>query len=424
MVAALREIADRTDAENPWLGEGRRTAARQRLAQADASGDELARFRASLELAEQDLRMGDEKAALGHFSAAYDMLPGLGSRIDQREAARAVFRLGVAHLRYGESQNCAARHNAESCILPIRGAAVHADPEGSRQAIHYFEEVLERVPQSSPLFIKTVWLANLAHMTLGDYPEGVPERYRVPPSVFASQQPFPAFKNIAPSLGVGTWSLSGGAVFDDFDGDGDFDLLTTTMDTRGNPSYFRNDGGALVDRTEASGLAGLFGGLNLVQSDFDNDGDLDVYVLRGAWLWGAGRHPGSLLRNDGTGRFTDVTFAAGGLAAHRGPTQTAAWGDADNDGDVDLYIGNEHGPNPDYAADPGQQFDAPSELYRNDGGGRFTDVAATAGVDSANTSRASSSATTTTTAIRTSTPRSSAGRTTCSATTASSGSPT
>jgi hypothetical protein len=152
------------------------------------------------------------------------------------------------------------------------------------------------------------------------------------------------------------------------------------MDTRGNPSYFRNDGGALVDRTAFSGLVGLFGGLNLVQSDFDNDGDVDVYVLRGAWLWGAGRHPGSLLRNDGTGRFTDVTFAAGGLAAHRGPTQTAAWGDADNDGDVDLYIGNEHGPNPDYAADPGQQFDAPSELYRNDGGGRFTDVAAAAGV--------------------------------------------
>ena len=65
-----------------------------------------------------------------------------------------------------------------------------------------------------------------------------------------------------------------------------------------------------------------------MQSDYDNDGDLDLYVLRGAWLWAAGRHPGSLLRNDGSGRFTDVTFAAGDLAAHRGPTQTAAWGDS------------------------------------------------------------------------------------------------
>jgi hypothetical protein len=237
------------------------------------------------------------------------------------------------------------------------------------------------VSQTSPLFLKTVWLANIAHMTLGDYPQGVPEGYRVPPSVFASQQPFPAFENVAPTLGVGTWSLSGGAVFDDFDGDGDFDLLTTTMDTRAAPTYFRNDAGALIDRTEASGLTGLFGGLNLVQADYDNDGDVDVFVLRGAWLWGAGRHPGSLLRNDGTGRFTDVTFAAGDLAAHRGPTQTGAWGDADNDGDVDFYIGNEHGPNPDYPTAPGERFDAPSELFRNDGNGRFTSVAAAAGVE-------------------------------------------
>jgi hypothetical protein len=106
-------------------------------------------------------------------------------------------------------------------------------------------------------------------------------------------------------------------------------------------------------------------------------------VLRGAWLYDAGRHPGSLLRNDGAGRFTDVTFASG-LGGHRGPTQTAAWGDVDGDGDVDLYIGNEHGPNPDYESDPAlaraARFDAPSELWRNDGDGTFTEVAAAAGV--------------------------------------------
>jgi hypothetical protein len=380
MLAALREIAERTDAENPWLGEGRRDGARARLAEADRGGDELARFRALLDLAEQDLRLADEQVAIEHFTAAYALLPGLAGRIDEREAARAVFRLGVAHLRYGESQNCAARHTAESCILPIRGTGVHVDQDGSRQAIRYFEEVMGRVPQSSPLFLKAAWLANLAHMTLGGYPDAVPERYRIPPSVFAPEQPFPTFANVAPELGVGTWSLSGGAVLDDFDGDGDLDLLTTTFDTRGEPRYFRNDGGAFVDRTEKAGLSGLYGGLNLVQSDFDNDGDLDVFVLRGAWLWAAGRHPGSLLRNDGAGHFTDVTFASG-LGAHRGPTQTGAWADYDGDGDVDLAIGNEHGPNPDYAADPGAQFDAPSELYRNNGDGTFAEVARAAGIE-------------------------------------------
>jgi ASPIC and UnbV/FG-GAP-like repeat len=412
MLQALRDIAVRTDAENPWLGEGRRDAARARLEAAERGADEVApgrdevaRFRALLDLAEQDLRLADERAAIDHFTAAYAMLPRLApatmsaapsagpgagaadraapppaGRIDPREAARAVFRLGVAHLRYGESQNCAARHSAQSCILPIRGAGVHADPEGSRQAIRYFEEVMARVPQSSPLFLKAVWLANLAHMTLGGYPDAVPERYRVPPSVFASEQAFPTLPNVAPELGVATWSLSGGVVIDDFDGDGDFDLLTTTFDTRGEPRYFRNDGGAFVDRTAQSGLSGLYGGLNLVQSDYDNDGDLDAFVLRGAWLYAGGRHPGSLLRNDGAGRFSDVTFASG-LGAHRGPTQTGAWGDVDGDGDVDLFIGNEHGPNPDYASDPGAQFDAPSELWRNDGDGTFTEVAAAAGIE-------------------------------------------
>ena len=86
---------------------------------------------------------------------------------------------------------------------------------------------------------------------------------------------------------------------------------------------------------------------------------------------GGGRHPNSLLNNDGEGRFTDVTFASGLGDVHY-PTQTAAWADYDNDGDVDLYIGNEHGE---------QHFDGPCQLFKNNGDGTFTDVAATAGVD-------------------------------------------
>jgi len=379
MLDELRKIAEATAEQNPWLGEGRRLTAAARLAAAEGGDDEVERFRALLELAEQDLRLGDEELAIERFAAAYEMLPRLAGRIDEREASRAVFRLGVAHLRWGETHNCSAQHSAESCILPIRGAGIHTEPQGSLQAIRYLEEVLARVPQSSPLFLKAVWLANLAHMTLGNYPDGVPDRYRVPPSVFASSQPFPAFRNVAPEKGVATWSLSGGAALDDFDGDGDPDLLTTTFDTRGEPRYFRNDGGAFVDRTVESGLGGLYGGLNLVTADLDNDGDLDVYVTRGAWLYAAGRHPNSLLRNDGAGRFTDVTFAAG-LGERRLPTQTAAWADYDGDGDLDLFVGNEHGPNPDQLGDPTAHFDAPSELYRNQGDGTFVEVAAASGI--------------------------------------------
>jgi len=121
----------------------------------------------------------------------------------------------------------------------------------------------------------------------------------------------------------------------------------------------------------------LTGGLNLIQADYDNDGDLDVLVLRGAWLREYGYHPNSLLANDGSGRFTDVTFATGLGEVHY-PTQTAAWSDYDNDGDLDLYVGNE--------TFPGQP--CPSQLFENDGTGHFTDVASEAGVENSRYAKA------------------------------------
>jgi hypothetical protein len=108
----------------------------------------------------------------------------------------------------------------------------------------------------------------------------------------------------------------------------------------------------------------------MVQADYDNDGDVDVLVLRGAWLFDRGRHPNSLLQNDGTGRFTDVTFAAG-LESDPFPTQAAAWADYDRDGDLDLYVGAESS---EYARFAGR-------LYRNAGDGTFVDVAKDAGVE-------------------------------------------
>jgi hypothetical protein len=127
--------------------------------------------------------------------------------------------------------------------------------------------------------------------------------------------------------------------------------------------------GTFVDRTEQAGLLGLPGGLNLVQADYDDDGDVDVLILRGGWLEKYGRYPKSLLRNNGNATFTDVTLDAG-LARVHFPTQTASWADYDNDGDLDLYVGNESS----------DSIAAPSQLFRNDKG-IFTDVAAAAGVE-------------------------------------------
>ena len=110
----------------------------------------------------------------------------------------------------------------------------------------------------------------------------------------------------------------------------------------------------------------MVGGLNLVHADYDNDGWLDVLVLRGAWLNEG--HPNSLLHNNGDGTFEDVTEESGLFAPS--PTQTAAWGDYDNDGWLDLFIGTETVQGTTY----------PSQLFHNNGDGTFTDVAADAGV--------------------------------------------
>jgi hypothetical protein len=174
---------------------------------------------------------------------------------------------------------------------------------------------------------------------------------------------------MAPLLGLDVVGLSGGGIMEDFDGDGYLDIMASSWGLRDPIRYFRNRGdGTFADRTEAAGLSGIVGGLNTCQADYDNNGYMDVLVLRGAWLDKEGYHPNSLLANQGEGRFVDTTEKAGLLTLH--PTQTAAWGDFDNDGWVDLFVGNES---------RGEEIH-PCELFRNQGDGTFVDEAVTAGL--------------------------------------------
>src|SRR5690606_37237844 len=132
--------------------------------------------------------------------------------------------------------------------------------------------------------------------------------------------------------------------------------------------------GTFADLSQSSGLQNLKGGLNLVQADFNNDGFKDILVLRGAWLRADyGLQPNSLIRNNGDGTFTDVTTRSGMLSFH--PTQTATWNDFNNDGWVDVFIGNETWEG---NASSGKH---PCELYINNGDETFTNVAREAGVD-------------------------------------------
>ncbi len=125
---------------------------------------------------------------------------------------------------------------------------------------------------------------------------------------------------------------------------------------------FRHDDGSSGHRYLMENIAS---GLGLI--DYDNDGDLDIYLLNGASLAPSSDSPApsnALYRNDGNWRFTNVTRQSGD-AADSGYAMGCAVADYDNDGDQDIYVTN-YGPN---------------LLLRNDGDGRFTDVAREAGVD-------------------------------------------
>lgn len=305
---------------------------------------------------------------------------GSGSPASEQERT-LLDQLAIASLRLGEQQNCIHHAPAGACIIPIRASAIHRLPNGSLQAIGYYERILSRFRSD----LSARWLLNVAYMTLGGYPEAVPSGYLVP-GLEVDSSDFPFFRNIAGSLGVDLDDLAGGVAVEDFNDDGLPDILATAHRLEDGVRFFLNDGrGGFIDHTRKAGLDGIAGGLNVVHADYDNDGFEDVLVLRGAWLGEAGRHPNSLLRNRGDGTFEDVTVQAGLLSYH--PTQTAAWADFNLDGRLDLFIGNEEADRwlgawqTASSEAPLDDVDHFSELYMNNGDGTFTDVAKAVGIE-------------------------------------------
>ncbi len=341
MLAELEAIRTRTPDENMYLGDlGARKAKRALEAWKPADGLEK-RWSYLWVLGQMDVRLGQEEEAVKHLKAAYDLIPEVKEKIGDSNVEDTILQLAIAYLRLGEVQNCCARNNPDSCIAPIRGAGIHMSPEGSTAAIKYLGELLDRPELGPDRSLVARYLLNIAYMTIGEYPDSVPIRWRLPSETFVSEIDFPKFPNISSKLGVDTFDNCGGAIVDDFNGDGYLDIFTTTYDAGGDPHLFLNDRkSGFVDRTQAAGLKGLYGGLNALQADYDNDGDVDVLILRGAWLENMGRHPRSLLANDGQGHFSDVTFDVG-LGDVYYPAHSAAWADFDNDGDLDLYVANE-----------------------------------------------------------------------------------
>jgi hypothetical protein len=319
--------------------------------------------RLNLILGSLDMFEGRFDEAAARFEASLKASPDASGPI--RANMEAL--LGIAALRRGEAENCVACRNEASCLFPLAPEAVHRRPAGSREAIRRFTAYLQRRPED----LGVRWLLNIAYMTVGEYPARVPAEYLVPLEPFLSKVDPGRFVNVAARMGLDVRgpNMAGGCIVDDFDGDGRLDVFTSTSDPgRGASLYLNRGDGRFEDVTESAGLAAQVAALNAKQADFDNDGRLDILLMRGAWE--LPRRP-SLLRNTGGGAFEDVTVASG-LAAPVS-SQGAAWGDYDNDGWLDLYIPGEFNPD---RPDPRNR----SKLYHNQGDGTFTDVAPRAGV--------------------------------------------
>ena len=357
-------------ADSVFFGDAQLRMAEQMLTQLPASAPVIQRIYALQMIGEEQLKHGRTQRALESQLAALKLLAQESDQLAENEESltgvevKMLFLVALSYLRIGEIENCVNCRTGESCILPIRNGGIHQEQAGSRHAIEYFQRVLAKDPDHAG----ARWLLNIAYMTIGEYPDSVPPEWLVEFDRYDSQGSFPRFANISRDLGLDAMTLSGGVVADDFDGDGWIDLMVSNWDIAGQLLCYRNNGdGTFSERTKEAGLMGLFGGLNLIQADYDNDGDVDVLVLRGGWQETGSEisHPNSLLQNDGKGHFRDVTFAAG-LRESDFPTQTASWADFDNDCLLDLYVGNES---------------FPCQLFKNNGDGTFRNVARSAGVE-------------------------------------------
>jgi Flp pilus assembly protein TadD len=174
-------------------------------------------------------------------------------------------------------------------------------------------------------------------------------------------------------------AASSGVVPFDFDGDGDMDVLEVGVQST---RLLRNDGGKLIDVTDQSGLKRSTSPVPItaVAGDYDNDGRPDIFLL------GYGRL--ALFHNDGNGKFSDVTTAAG-IPDYPYIALSAAMADVDHDGDLDIFVAGFVDLSKTASADarlpatfPDDFPGAPNLLLRNDGNGKFTDITADAKVGS------------------------------------------
>jgi len=274
------------------------------------------------------------------------------------ESEDKLFWLGLAYMRRGETENClpalqgAAMPAAISpmpdhafpamqmCSLPL--TSPHQKAEYARRAADTFQALLDRYNADDRLYR---WLLNLNYMTLGQFPAGVPEKYRINTPFIdtfygkgrdraAADFPDFRFEDQAKQLGVNTFHPGRGVAVEDFDGDGYLDIVTGG--SYGPVRFYKNDHGhGFIDKTVGSGLEKVSQILVIVAADYDNDGLPDLLIARPFDHY-------VLYRNNGNGTFSDVTRESGLLDLWKEGNLAATWipsfADVNNDGKLDIFL--------------------------------------------------------------------------------------
>jgi len=332
-------------------------SAKDRIERRLASTTDLA---GPLDRSQAYILLGQLHAYQGHIDQAIDAWEhALRTAQDVSVARLPILEgLGVAHLHKAAVDNDAFKTGTEPCVLCGESERVgFRRTDEAARGVEYLTQYLSEKPGE----LEVRWLLNLGYMMLGRYPAGVPARYLMAPAALHSVEDVGRFVDVSRDSGLDSFGAAGGLLVDDFDGDGLLDVVTSSMDSCQEMQFFhRTETGSFAKAT-TDRFPGQLGGLNMVHADYDNDGCPDILVLRGGWELPQRK---SLLHNDCHGSFTDVTVKAG-LAVPATATQTAVWTDFDNDGRLDLFVGNEN---------------APAQLFHQNPDGTFVDVAAAAGV--------------------------------------------
>ena len=178
--------------------------------------------------------------------------------------------------------------------------------------------------------------------------------------------PYPVFTDVTTSAGLASTGFPfGDPIWGDFDADGDLDLFVDNHFNMAPYFYLNNGNGSFTDIFASTGISNRGDRHGSGWCDFDNDGDLDLHITKGANKGiGLGKKSDELNLNTGGNQFVQIAAAAG-VTDTWGRGRSVAWGDFNLDGLPDLLLGN---------------LKTDLVLYKNNGDQTFTDVAAAAGL--------------------------------------------